>query len=280
MAKVILPFENAFATTHRFVDRNRILEEIADSYLVLMSICYDLNFSEDDLENMVTHKMKYWADLQAREGKISYPVPYEIHITVSLDKETDSSRFQEVCKEIGVKPILLDLLLGPGEVIKDIMTSSVIMSDNRGAFNEMKRISTTLAKNGFPVVREKIETIPWHPAAPSRLHQNPKMPPNCYFESHLNVLCTPEKEEALGRIAKVFKAHKSKNTFKRFSDGSFTMMVTYRDKNCVFEDFRVHLDELKAALVKENFAVAKEIVEFSVYDTKVSHNSAWIKAST
>lgn len=278
LAKVILPFENAFATTHRFVDRSKILEELADCQLVLSSILYDLDFSNEEFEQMVGHKMKYWADLQAREGRMKYPVPYEIHVTVDVGTRIDL--FKEACAEAKVKPILLDLHLHGGGSIQDLMTSSVFMGNNREAFEEMRRISTILSARGFDVLREKIETIPWHPAAPSRTHQNPHMPPNCYFECHFNVLCTDKKEADLSSIARSHSAHKSRNAWKRYDDGTYTIMVTYRDYKMVYEDFRAAIDALKASLLSGGFQVEKEIVEFSVYDTRVSHDAAWLLRPT
>ena len=133
LAKVVLPYENAFATTHRFVNKSQILEEVADSILCLYSIAYNIDATDEDIEQMVTHKMMKWADLQAREGRIKYPIPFEIHVTVNMtgyttDKgfkqdQLDVEAFKDVCKEIGVKPILLDLHLQEGAVIKDLMTS-------------------------------------------------------------------------------------------------------------------------------------------------------------
>lgn len=306
LAKVVLPYDNAFATTHRFVSKARILEECADVYLCIKSIAYDLDFSDEEFENMVNHKMKVWADLQARERRLKYPVPYEIHVTVDIEKSKPILTFdgnvfisdQEVgelktndpetlqkhtieefkrdCKSAGVKPILLDLHLRGGKIMKDLMTSSTFMGNNREAYEEMRRISYSLRQNGWEVVREKIETIPWHPAAPSQRHENPVMPPNCYFESHLNVLCTEDKMDLLKIIAGQHGARRSSNVFKRYDDGTFTIMVTYRNYEMYYEDFQKKLEEIKNELQNFEFEVEKEIVEFSIYDTKVSHDSAWI----
>lgn len=275
LAKVILPYENAFATTHRFVDRERILEELADVFLCQMSLVYDMGFDDEDFERMVNHKMKFWADLQARERKLGgKAIPYEIHITVDADGDLD--RFKYACQLAEVKPILLDLHLQDGAVIKDLMTSSVFMGNNRDAFLEMKRIVQVMETYGFEVLREKIETIPWHPAAPSWEHERTEMPPNCYFECHLAVLTTADTEEKLTLLANSHYAHKSRNVFKRNEDGSYTVMITLRTYEGVFETFEEKVQKLKRSLNYAKFGVAKEIVEFSIYDTKVSHDSAWI----
>jgi NTP pyrophosphatase (non-canonical NTP hydrolase) len=275
LAKVVLPFENAYATTHRFVERSRILEEVADGMLVLLSIAYDLDYSDDEIEEMVSHKMKYWADLQAREDGVNYPVPYEFHVTVAAEK-TQLEAFKVACKILEVKPILLDLHLKDGGVFKDLMTSSTHMGINRTAFEDLKRISTGLKEAGFEVLREKIETIPWHPAAPSIKHERNEMPPNCYFESHLAVLCTKETEAFLKEIADNHGARRSRNVFKVYPDGSFKVMVTYRKYDGVYEEFVKELDVLQADIENLGYEVEKRIVEFSIYDTKVSHDNAWI----
>ena len=279
LAKVVLPFENAYATTHRFVAKSRILEEVADSLLVLLSIAYDLGYEDSDIEEMISHKIKYWADLQAREDGVSYPVPYEFHVTVTADK-AKLDDFKTTCAALDVKPILLDLHLKDDGIFKDLMTSSTHMGDNRSAYTELRRISNGLRKAGFDVLREKIETIPWHPAAPSRKHERTEMPPNCYFESHLAVLC-PNEEEAtrLKKIADRHCARRSRNVFKVYPDGSFKVMVTYRKYGGVYEEFVEDLDDLRSEIESEGFDVEKEIVEFSIFDTKVSHDAAWIAQS-
>lgn len=290
LAKCVLPYDNAAGTTHRFIGKNKILEEVSDTLLTVLSIAYDLGFSDDDVEQMINHKTKKWADLQAREGRIKYPIPYEIHITVDVEhylKKFDGGKptiylddvveiFRDDCVNVGVKPILLDLHLKDGAVFKDLMTSSTFVGTNREAYLEMKRISNSLTNQGWKVVREKIETIPWHPAAPSDKHEQPTMPPNCYFECHINVLTTDDKLEELKCIAEEWDAHMSRNAFKRFDDGQLIIMVTYRSYTDNFEAFKEHLDTFKPCLESFGFKWEKEIVEFSIYDTKVSHDAAWI----
>jgi NTP pyrophosphatase (non-canonical NTP hydrolase) len=277
LAKVVLPFENAYATTHRFVDRERILEEVADALLCVLSVGYDIGATDDEIDEVINRKALYWADLQAREVKAKYPVPYEIHVTV---RESFVEEFRQACAALGVKPILLDLHLQNDGVIRDLMTSSVHIGDNRTAYAELKRISDALAEGGFPVIREKIETIPWHPSAPSERHQNPKMPPNCYFESHLNIVCTEQRQGMLRAVAQGHGAKLSRNVFKKLDGDKFMIMMTLRISTGTAESFNEKLDALKRDIVAQGFEIGKTIVEFSVYDTKVSHDAAWINGET
>lgn len=271
LAKVVLPFDNAGGTIHRFVDKNAILEEVADVYLSAISIAYDLGFDELDFDEMVTHKAKKWAEIQSRENKIDDKVPYEIHVTVSTNR---IKFFQNECKKIGVKPIVLALQTEDGE-FQDVMTSSVHVGNNRSAYQEMKRISFNLLTN-FKVVREKIETVPWHPAAPSNEQENPVMPKDCYFESHVGVILENEDDyEELKTIASTCSSHLSRNVFKKHDDGTSTIMITYRSKS-TRENFQENLDWLVLELERAEFKTEKVITEFSIYDTKESHDAAWL----
>ena len=173
---------------------------------------------------------------------------------------------------------MLDLHLENNGVVKDLMTSSVFRGNNKEAFEETKRISNALEAKGISVIREKIETIPWHPSAPSKSHANPIMPKDCYFESHLSVVCTDTTKNKLSEIIGKHSARLSRNIFKKIDKESYSIMVTYRSYISLFEDFKSNLESLKKDIVDGGYIVDKEIIEFSIYDTKVSHDSAWINS--
>ena len=271
LAKVILPFENAFATNHRFIDRNKILEAIVDVYLTVISIAHDLEFSEDEVNEMIKTKTLKWARLQQQEMVLAEKIPYEIHVTVS---DVDKDLFKEACRVLDVKPIILDLQNQDGEtVFKDVMTSSVFFGNNRKAYEELKRISKGLEDKGIKVVREKIETVPWHPASPKN-NGDQDMPDNCYFETHFAVVANKKNIEELKIIAKATGSHLSKNIFKKISETDFKIMMTYRAYSGVVEDFEVKVKQIEDYL--KDFQVDKVITEFSLYDTKINHDSTWI----
>jgi len=277
LAKVVLPFENAYATTHRFVDKDKILEEVCDVVLTTLSVAYELEFNDDDIDAMLNRKIKKWAEMQHRETKADYPVPYEIHITVTTD---DIPKFKNICDDIGVKPIVIDLQNRSGvSIMDDVMTSSTHVGNNNSVYIEMKRISDAMVEYGLTVLREKIETVPWHPAAPSNDHADKTMPKDCYFEAHFGVLCTNETLPKLGKLAKNTGSHLSRNAFKKHDDGRVTMMITHRRKDCTSETFANAVEAIKQTLAEE-FEVKKVIVEFSVFDTKVNHDATWITNNT
>lgn len=275
LAKASLPYDSAYGTNHRFITGEKILEESVDSMLVALSIVYSLGFTDADIERMMKQKSDKWAELQSRESLMKERTPYEIHVTVA--ETTDLDTFRKDCAGLEVKPIILDLHLKNDGILKDVMTSSVFLGNNRGAYLEMTRISEGLAKAGYTVVRNKIETVPWHPAAPSRAHLDPVMPPDCYFECHFNVRVQDDHQRAaLASLALGLKCHLSRNAFKRFDDGSSMIMMTYRSYDGLYEDVRAAVDNIADVLSQHDFAVEKEIVEFSVYDSKTAHDASWI----
>lgn len=277
LAKAVLPFENASGTLHRFSDKNSILEECADIYLCIMSMVYELGLDYEDFEKMVKAKSLRWSELQGRESIITEDLPFEIHVTVKVPD--DIQLYKEDCMAIGVKPIVIDM-----EVMKDVMTSSIHMGSNRSCYEEMVRISENLRLRGYDVVREKIETVPWHPAAPSNKSWLPKPSyiKDSYFESHLAIKLHENKLSALrDRIGKT-KGHLSKNAFKKYDNGYIKMMVTFREPATgtgvgTYEMFDSYVKDMSAMLSIGGFNVEKEIIEFAIYDTNVSHDTKWIE---
>lgn len=272
LAKAVLPFENAYATNHRFSDKKKILTECADVILTAISIAYDLGYSHEEIEEVILYKATYWQELQVKEDSLKYPIPYEIHVTV--EKPADIEAFKTACREIEVKPIVLDLENNAQSVMIDVMTSSHYFGDNRGSYEETKRISNHLISKGFNVLREKIETVPWHPAAPDSHFK--KMPENCYFEAHVSVMCTKDTKQKLDLIAGAHGAHLSRNFFKKIDNDTFVNMITLRTYSGPFSAFDSRVKSLCMELDERKFAYEKVITEFAIYDTKVSHDFKWL----
>jgi NTP pyrophosphatase (non-canonical NTP hydrolase) len=291
LARVILPFDSAPGTNHRFIDREALLEEVVDIYLSNISIAYSLGFTDDDFNDMLIKKSKKWSELQAKEEKAEFPLPFEIHITIHPDSYSITNStiedFKEDCVNIGVKPIVLDLEINGESPIKDVMTSSKHFGDNRSAYEESERISKNLEDRGYKVVRKKIESIPWHPSAPV-ISSGKEIPNGCYFESHIGVVIKPEQKENLNVfVNEVLKdkelvelsgsAKLSQNFFKKSKDGSkFVNMLTYRSNICGSPKFKLEVETIKALLDENGFDFEKVEVEYAVYDTNVTHDSKWI----
>jgi len=315
LARVVLPYDSAHGTNHRFIDREAILEEIVDVHLTNISIAHSLGFTEDELNEMMVRKAEKWGSLQAKEEQATFPLPFEIHVTVDVDLEIGEgdvlnswsgsiSRFKEDCVEIGVKPIVIDLEINDGSILKDVMTSSKHFGDNRSAYEESERIVSELKDKGYKVVRNKIETVPWHPAAPQDkdkdhpLWHGDPIPNGCYFESHIGVIVTKDTKEDLEELVDFLNesicefsgtAKLSKNFFKKTEDGIFVNMLTYRSNMANAKEFEAEVRSIERIISGKNnwgmldsfrsFEYEKVEIEYAVYDTNVTHDAKWILGS-
>ena len=288
LSRKILPYDSASGTNHRFVDKESILEEIVDIHLCNVSILHSLDISEEQFNEMLKEKSGKWSELQSKEEKSEFPLPFEIHVTID-GSDIDIDQYKEDCKEIGVKPIVLDLEINNGSTIKDVMTSSDIFGDNRSAFDECESICNDLSNMGYNVIRKKIETVPWHPAVPQKDDPSGnKLPNGCYFESHIGVVVTPEEKRGLSYVVDEILSQRhiirlngiiklSQNFFKKSKNGEkFVNMLTYRSYVGGSETFNKELESIKKLLKDNNYHFEKVISEYSIYDTNISHDSKWL----
>ena len=275
LAKAVLAFENAPQNTHRFSDKQKILEEAIDTMLGALSSAYNVGFESDAIEAMLAKKTEYWAGLQAKERKNPFPLPFEIHVTV--DKSSDIEQFNYTCSKLGIKAICLDLIDYDGNAMVDeMMSSSRFFGNNLEAYEELIRISKGIEQDGFKVVRQKIETTTWHPVVPSKKPGNKKMKVNGYFESHIDIFVKAGRLPELIRIAKPNKAVISHNVKKTNPDGSKKIILTIRAYKGLYEDFKEKSKALFKALAEKGFNPDQELIEFALYDTNVTHDESWI----
>lgn len=291
LAKWTLPYDSAYATNHRFVERERILEESVDTILCALSVAYHLNFTDDEIEKMMYEKSAKWAGLQANEKDLKYPIPFEIHVTVRPTLIAsgilyDVNRFKGVCEKVKVKPILLDLQTKTNTILNDVMTSSKHFGTNASAYEESQRIAIELNNAGYIIERVKIESAPFHPMAPKTPLD--EMPKSCYFEAHIPVILLPTDKPFLEDLVNYFyetdliELHLSKNAFKIHEDGKVTIMLTYRNADTWQPEFEGIIKYITDTISKlKNYSmleIGKVHKEFSVYDTKVSHDNSWISS--
>jgi len=277
LAKSVLPYENAAGTLHRFIDRGIILENAVDTMLCALSIAYDLKFTDEEIEQMMLDKARKWSGLQLKESKAKFPLPFEMHITIKVPENSDQSfldSFNMYCKGNKIKPIIIDLEKGGEMILRDVMTSSVHFGNNNTALEAANRIAFDLTAIGYTVVRVKIETVPWHPAAPCI--GDGELPPNTYFESHLRIVTTEDRKPVLEEIAYKAGAHLSRNFFKKLNEKEYIIMMTLRSNQDCKESFELLTSNLKDELDINDFEVDKVEIEFAIYDTKTSHDSKWI----
>ena len=71
----------------------------------------------------------------------------------------------------------------------------------------------------------------------------------------------------------------ARNFFKKNDDGSYVNMVTYRQYDGTQKSFEDKVEHLKSVLDDSGFKYDKVVTEFSIYDTKVSHDFRWVEKS-
>ena len=69
LARAVLPYDNVSSTRHRFVEKERILEETIDCLLVAYSIAYHMDFTEDEIDDMFKQKLMKWNKILTRKKK-------------------------------------------------------------------------------------------------------------------------------------------------------------------------------------------------------------------
>lgn len=245
------------------------------SCLTIQSMLNELSVSQEQWEDMLSSKIDKWAQIQEVEMQNKGVYPFELHVTI---QEAQHGDFYKACEHLGVKPIVLDLQLAES-VMKDVMTSSVIITDGIGAIQELTRIQDGLSDAGFEVIRGKIETVPWHPAAPSQINQR-SMPESCYFEAHVavplrNDNTLDDNRDLLGQVCGKHALHLSRNIRKK-TDKHVIIMATLRCYTGTSEHFKSVLKDAVTDLEAKGFDISKTITEFAIFDSNVHHDQSWL----
>ena len=192
---------------------------------------------------------------------------YEIHITVPVGLgETNIERFQEICRALGVKAIVID-----AHPLTDVMTSFRMKSDDQNeVFREMTHQMLVLGGHGYLAIRTKVETDITHPAVLTPL-------PNQYFESHIQVRLNEQDLVNLKELQQGIDFHISTNALKPVEDGKHIRMVTLREYHTTPEKFTRRVEALRNVLKSEGFELAKEMeIEFALYDSNPHHDQPWL----
>ena len=205
------------------------------------------------------------------------PMPYEIHLTV---KDIDRDSFVDACRRARVKPVMLDLHTRMNTIIPDAMTSQRV----KGRLSDALKAATETAhvlrvEFGMPVVRYKIETVPWHPAALSN-----DRTPSQYFECHIpleipaGIVNVPWWRQVTNLCASL-NLHLSRNVFKlNEAEGTAIHMATLRDYRASSVDFQREVQDAIRALDQSGLGllVGEAEIEFAILDTLPSHDNHWL----
>lgn len=195
----------------------------------------------------------------------------EIHITVITN---DIDKFISDCKDLNVKPIVIELQLQDKLSEYQVMTSSKFEGDTY--HEELQSLTLKLQSLGYTIVRQKVEIYP---------DKNVPHVEHKYYESHLRLKFpksynVDEFQEDI-KLMKFNVWHLSKNILKSDSE-FFYQMVTYRavanpalSNEYDFFVQMISLMELYLNIVEVEYD--KVEIEECIYDSNMDLDSKWIK---
>ena len=195
----------------------------------------------------------------------------EIHITVISN---DIDKFIRDCKDLNVKPIVIELQLQDKLSEYQVMTSSKFEGDTY--HEELQSLTLKLQSLGYTIVRQKVEIYP---------DKNVPHVEHKYYESHLRLKFP--KSYDIDEFQEAFKLmkfndvwHLSKNTLKSDSE-FFYQMVTYRAKSTPFSNdintFKLIIKCMESYLNIVKVEYDKVEIEECIYDSNMDLDSKWIK---
>jgi ribonuclease Z len=205
--------------------------------------------------------------------EVRFSGQFEAHVTVEAK---DNQAFARQCEELGIKSILIEL--SEGMEPNQPMTESRHEGDLSVVRAEVDGLAQSLEEAGFPVRRKKIEARYDASGVPELDEQTRGLPPSCYFEYHVAVrLASGEKLFALKECALRHGAHVSRNAHKQDrKHGHEQRFLTLRVARVGRTSAESKYEQLLQDLRGQDFELAGERREFTVYDSNLDLDRGWL----
>ena len=188
---------------------------------------------------------------------------FEIHITVDTD---NLESFKNDCAIINVKPIIIESE-NNGKFEYQTMTSSKYEDINY--VNTLNKSLDFLSIN-HKILRSKVEIQPEFEKHFSHL----------YYESHFRLKLNNDFDKnIIKNLCLKYNFHLSKNVFKQY-DTYYYQMITYRNNNITYDDFIVHLNNMKTSLYELQINYDKIEIEECIYDSNISIDNNWLNKNS
>ncbi|MER8185032.1 hypothetical protein [Kitasatospora sp. NPDC094015] len=198
---------------------------------------------------------------------------FEVHLTVGAE-HADALAGWAAGHGLKFTHILLDR--GTAAVSQPMLTLR-----GSGAYAEVAAVTAGTARRmagaGFPVLRVKIESVPWAEGVPQTAAEAAALGPERYFEHHVKLLLGPaERTEGLARLAVRHGAHLSRNARRTRADGDREHFVTQRCRLVGLPEAGRRLDALLADLRADGRRIASVEREFVALDSDEALDAGWI----
>jgi hypothetical protein len=211
-----------------------------------------------------------------RLRKLSCQGTFEAHLTVGADGPQQREAFRQLCADLGVKCVLIELARGVSR--SQPMTASYHRGSLPEVMQEIEALHTRLWQGGFAVVRVKLEAVASNPGVPVTDDEAAAWPEG-YFEFHVKLRLPANADlEPLRDLCDRHGAHLSRNDRKRKEDGQAERFVTLRVYSAGRERATVACEALLGDLAADHFQVVSQQREFTVYDGRAELDAGWLDA--
>jgi hypothetical protein len=206
-----------------------------------------------------------------------YAGTFESHVTVRAEGPEQIERFRELCRERGLKCLLIELARGTYH------SQPMTATHHEGSFEDVLAEAQAAARffrdSGLEVTRVKIEADPTSRGVPGTDLEAARLPPTNYFEFHLLVTLARMIElPALGEICEKHNAHLSSNAFKRATAEETQRFVTMRLEGAGLKRASAVFEELARAVEAAGYQTSRQVHEYVVYDSNVSLDAGWMNS--
>jgi hypothetical protein len=204
---------------------------------------------------------------------------FEAHVTVAPLERAAQDHFRAVCRELGVKSVLIEL--PGGSTPSQPMTSSYHRGELSAVAHEVADLSRSLRQHGFAVTRIKVEAMVGNAGVPETDAEARALPAGNYFEFHVKVSLPSGADLApLRELVGRHQAHLSSNAFQReaLGEGGYRTQwfVTLRAYGCGRGQASARFEALLADLAAQGYALSNRLREYTVYDSNVAVDAGWI----
>jgi len=189
---------------------------------------------------------------------------FEAHVTVDAASDEQRAAFAALCRELGVKCVLIELARGAHR--SQPMTSSHHSGDVAAIAAEITTIEGRIAAGGFTVTRVKIEADVTNEGIPVE-HAGPR---GTYFEFHAK-LREPADIDELRALCVGAGAHLSANAIEQGA-----RFATLRVYEAGRDRAQAQFARLIDTLVGAGHTIVGTKAEFTLYDSRVELDAGWL----
>jgi hypothetical protein len=213
--------------------------------------------------------------LQAHLGDAPYRGTFESHITTKIADQAQQQHFQDVCRELGTKCVIIEL---PGGAVQtQPMTVRYHHGPIASVLAEVGALCGGLLAAGFAVARVKLEAVATAEGVPDTDEDAARLPAANYFEFHVKLHLPASADlTALQTCCERHTARLSRNALKVECDGCCERFATLRLYGVGRRNAFARLQALEDGLSAAGFNVVHRQREYTIFDSAEHLDAGWM----